>query len=183
MFISRGARTLRVPPGLAIPSWLGLGLLGVVAGAAWLGWRARRSVRSRPERAARAVFCGSAAAYAATSLVDFAEHFRLERARTGRYLAAVAVPPGETLNHVLTVGALAGLLVLARPLGARPIAARDVYVVVAPALILVLGWRDELVFHRRRARHREDMMHTVSHLGLAGMLAGLFASRVVDWDR
>ena len=171
------------PNDVVIPIWLGLGLAAVVAVAGFAGWRAKRRVRTRPERAARAVFVGSAIAYAGTSLVDFAEHLRLEKVRTGRYLAACEVPLGESANHVLTVATIVALLVLARPLPRERLEARDVFVLLAPAAITALGWRDEIVYHRRRSQHREDMMHTVSHIGLAGMLAGLFAARVVRRPR
>ena len=108
------------------------------------------------------------------------EHLRLEREATGRYLACAVVPIGETLNHAATIIVLLGLLVLAEPLG-HTRDWRDAWIVVGPAAFLALGWRDEIVYHRRRAAHREDIMHTVSHLAAGVMLTTLVLTRVVSW--
>jgi hypothetical protein len=116
------------------------------------------------------------------SYVDFREHFHLEKALTGRYFAARAVPLGETVNHAGSGLVLIALLVLARPL-APALNARDVLVLALPVLFLVLGLRDEFVFHRRRALHREDIMHTTAHLAGGALIASYLALRLVDWSR
>lgn len=133
-------------------------------------------------RFVRGIFFASAFGYLAVSLVDFWEHFRLEKEATGRYLAMSAVPFGESLNHAATVLILVSVLVLGRPLR-LPLELRDGYVLLAPALFLALGWRDELVYHRKRARHREDILHTVAHLAIGVMLFSFAAMRLVDWER
>jgi len=90
------------------------------------------------------------------------------------------VPPGETLNHMGTGAVVILLFVLARPLPPSP-AARDWLVVCAPALLLALGWRDELVYHRRRSAHREDMLHTVAHLASGVMICTFLSTRLFPW--
>jgi hypothetical protein len=153
--------------------------VSIVAGA-WLGFQDA----SRPDgqRLARAVFLGGGLAYLAVSTVDFWEHWRLEKLVSGRWLGWSVVPLGESLNHTATTIVLVSMLVLGRPLR-LPLEARDWWVLAAPAVFLFLGWRDELVFHRRRAQHREDIMHTLAHLAAGVMLAGFGASRLVDWGR
>jgi hypothetical protein len=131
-------------------------------------------------RLVRASFFASSFGYLAVSLLDFWEHFRLEHEATGRWLAARVVPPGETANHVATIAVVVALLVLARPLRA-PLGPRDLAVLLAPVAFLALGWRDELVYHRRRCAHREDIMHTVAHLAAGAMLSSFVAMRLVPW--
>ncbi|MEO6420000.1 MAG: hypothetical protein ABIP39_11360, partial [Polyangiaceae bacterium] len=157
-----------VPRALGIPWSLGAALTTMVAGGATAGALAERH-HALGEQVAHAIFLSSALGYATVSAVDFYEHFRLEKARTGRWLGAQVVPLGETINHALTLVVVLSLLLLARPLRA-PIEARDLFVILAPALFLALGWRDEIVYHRRRANHREDILHTVAHLAVGVML-------------
>jgi hypothetical protein len=88
---------------------------------------------------------------------------------------------GGTANHLATISVLIATLLLARPLPRERLAPRDWFVLFAPGLFLALGWRDELVYHRRRAVHREDMMHTVAHLAAGAMLAGFYATRTIPW--
>lgn len=167
------------PREVRIPSALGWGLaLSALAGLAYGAW----APGPLPFRVARAVMHGAGALYLAVSLVDFAEHFRLEKEASGRWLAWTAVPVGETVNHVLTVLVLLSFLVLARPLR-PPLAARDWWALVAPAAFLALGWRDELVYHRRRCAHREDIMHTTAHLAAGTMLTAFAVTRFVDWSQ
>ncbi len=125
----------------------------------------------------RAIFFAAAFAYLAVSSVDFWEHLRLEKVLTGRWLAFSAVPIAETVNHALTTSVLVLTFLLARPFP-EVLAPRDWYVVAAPVLYLALGWVDELVYHRRRAVHREDLMHTVSHLAGGAMLTAFYAMRL-----
>jgi len=160
-----------------IPRWLALAIALAVAAGVALGALTGPSV---PERVLRAVFYGAASGYAGASLVDFWEHFRLEKQATGRWLAATAIPIGESLNHLLTIAVLISMFVLARP-PASPPAARDFWIMLAPGAFLALGWRDEIVYHRRRAAHREDIMHTVAHLAAGAMLTAFYALRLVRW--
>lgn len=172
------AQTPRSPLGLRIPWWL-LGLTLALSGSgAIYGGKTARGAR----RLSRATLCASGLAYLTISLLDFAEHFRLERQLTGKWFSATAVPPGETVNHGLTLLTVLGALALARPLPEK-LAPRDLFALAAPALFLVLGWRDELVYHRRRALHREDLMHTVSHLAAGVMLTSLYLARGMSSPR
>lgn len=146
--------------GLAIAAGLALGVL----------------VGEGKARLPRALFYASAFAYLTTSIVDFWEHFRLEKLLTGKYLSATAVPVGETVNHTLTAAVLIYIFIAARPLPAV-LELRDWLVVAAPTVFLALGWRDEIVYHRRRATHREDIMHTIAHLAAGAMLATFYLLR------
>jgi hypothetical protein len=168
----------RLPRELRIPPWLGAGIGAAVAGGGLLGVAGRGA--PPPERLVRSIFYGSAFGYLTTSLLDFWEHFRLERAVTGHYLRCAAVPIGETLNHGATIATLVSLLALARP-PRRSL--RDLWVLAAPGVFLALGWRDELVYHRRRSTHREDIMHTVAHLAGGVMLASFYTMRLVSWHK
>jgi hypothetical protein len=158
-----------------VPAWLAAVVVGACAGGVALG---AMTGEGRPAlQVVRAVFFASAFAYLTVSTVDFWEHLRLEKQVAGRWLAWVAVPPGETVNHLMTTATLALVLLWARPLPAR-LEARDWFVLTAPVGYFVLGWIDELIYHRRRAVHREDLMHTVSHLAGGAMLAALYAMRL-----
>lgn len=118
------------------------------------------------------------AAYGASALRDLAEHFRLEKAATGRLWSWTVVGPAESALHVAI-----GLVVIAAALLARPLpdapALRDGFVLAAPFLFVGLGLADEIGFHRRRCDHREDMMHTVSHLLALAAFAALWVGRVL----
>ena len=151
--------------------------VAVVAGAAA---GATLSTGAPAYRLLRAIFFASAFAYLVLSLLDFWEHFRLERAATGRWWSMTVLPPGETLNHTATGAVIVALFVLARPLPSLP-AARDWFVLASPAIFLALGWRDELVYHRRRCAHREDIMHTVAHLAAGVMMCSYLSSRLLAW--
>jgi hypothetical protein len=170
----------RDPPDAALrPSALLAAAIAValVAGAA-LG--ALGSTGPGPYRVLRAIFFSSAFAYAVLSSLDFWEHFRLERAATGRWWSMRVLPPGETINHAATGAVIIALFVLARPLGPT-LAPRDWFVLVAPALFLALGWRDEIVYHRRRCAHREDIMHTTAHLAAGVMMCTYLSTRLFAW--
>ena len=156
-----------LPATLEIPRWAGAAIAGAVASGLVLG--ALREP-SAPRALAHAAFLGAAFGYLATSLIDFAEHFRLEKLSTGRLMTFAVIPLGESLNHVATVATILFILAFSRPLPAA-LEARDWLVLAAPLLFLALGWRDELVYHRRRAAHREDIMHTVAHLAAGAMLS------------
>ncbi len=170
----------RPPPDAALrPSTLlvaavALAIVGGAVGGATL------SVGNAPYRLMRAIFFAAAFAYLVVSLLDFWEHFRLERAATGRWWSMTVLPPGETLNHTATGAVIVALFVLARPLPSLP-AARDWFVLASPAIFLALGWRDEVVYHRRRCAHREDIMHTVAHLAAGVMMCSYLSTRLFAW--
>lgn len=134
------------------------------------------------QRLARAAAAGSGAAYAIISYIDFREHFLLEKALTGKWWSTRALPLGETLNHAGSGLTLLLLLLLARPVVDAP-TARDVVVFLLAPAFLLLGLRDEFVFHRRRSSHREDLMHTTAHLAGGALIASWLVLRVVDWSR
>ena len=167
------------PPGLRVPPLVGALIAAAVAAGPIVGARSRRA--PRPLRVVRAIFWSSALGYLVTSLVDFAEHFRLEKAATGRYLASAVVPVGETLNHAATIATVLSSLALARPVARRRLRARDAWLLAAPGVFLALGWRDEFVYHRKRSTHREDMMHTIPHLAAGIMWTTLYAMRLAKW--
>jgi hypothetical protein len=158
-----------VPEGLAIPRWLAIGVAATVA----IGIAVAFASVDGPKRIAAASFFAALYSYIFLSLADFAEHYRLERIATGSFFTFRVVPPGESLNHTATVATILVFLLGARPLPAA-LEPRDWAVLAAPAIFLVLGWRDEAVYHRRRSVHREDMLHTVSHLA-AGVMMVSFA--------
>ena len=173
------ARIEKVPPAVRVPPLLGGVIAAAVAAGPLVGLASRRA--TVPERAVRSIFWSAALGYLTTSLVDFAEHFRLEKLATGRYLRSAVVPPGETLNHAATIATVVSALALARPVRRRRLRARDAWLLAAPGVFLALGWRDELVYHRRRSTHREDMMHTIPHLAAGVMWTTLYALRLVRW--
>jgi len=165
-----------IPPELRIPAWFALlvagGMLagvavGLLTGEGTTAWRL-----------SRCIFLAAGYGYLAISLVDFAEHFRLEREVSGRWMSWQAIPIGESLNHLATVGTIVLVLVLGRRPPAEP-ELRDWLVIGAPAIFLLLGWRDEIVYHRRRAVHREDILHTTAHLAAGVMFAGFLSSTLL----
>lgn len=133
-----------------------------------------------PEAVARAGLALSLVAYLAASLLDLAEHFRLEREVSGRWLSWQAIPLGESGVHLAVTGVLIGAVALARPLPPEP-ALRDAFVLASPLLFLGLGWWDELAYHRRRALHREDILHTLSHLAAGALLAFVLIGSLAPW--
>lgn len=161
---------------LRVPRWLALGLAAAMAAGVAVGVATTRG----PAAAVllRAVFFAAAFAYLTVSLVDFWEHGRLERALGGGFFSTRALPLGESVNHALTTLTVVAFLALAR----HPppvLAARDWVMLAAPAAFLALGWRDELVYHRRRCAHREDLMHTVAHLAAGVMMCSFALSKMV----
>jgi hypothetical protein len=167
-------RTL--PPELRVRRWLGALVAAAIAAGVALALVATRGPALLV--AARALFFASAFAYLTVSIVDFSEHGRLERALGGQFFSTRAIPLGETINHVLTAISLAIFLALLRPTPLEP-TARDWIAAGALVAFWALGWRDELVYHRRRAAHREDIMHTVAHLAAGVMLASFVLSKLV----
>jgi hypothetical protein len=166
------------PADVRIPWWvLALAAAAIAAGVAQ---GLLESAQAPAERFLRCVYPACAYLYLALSAIDFAEHFRLEKAATGRFTSMVAVPLGETINHALTLSTITAAVLLARPLPAV-LEPRDVVVLGAPIAFLALGLRDELVYHRKRAKHREDIMHTTAHLTAGIMWATLFALRLTRW--
>src|SRR5439155_22274930 len=100
-----------LPPDLraSAAAWIALALslaAGVALGAA--------TGESAAHRIVRALFFAAAFSYFAISVIDFREHFLLERALTGRALSFAAIPVGETINHTLTVITVVSILVLLR---------------------------------------------------------------------
>ena len=169
-------RTL--PPELRLGRGWGAVIGAATVGGVVLGALSRRR-KPRGHRIARSVFFGSAFGYLTTSLLDFWEHQRMEKAVTGHYGRWTVVPPGETANHLLQIANVATMLGWAQP-RRRPRRLRDLWTLVAPGVFLALGWRDEAVYHRRRATHREDIMHTTAHLASGVMLAALYTMRALD---
>lgn len=165
------------PPEVRLPPWLVAAVGASVALGVALGASGDAPLG---QRVSSAVFHGGAFGYLSVSVVDFVEHLALERAAGGGWLSSRVIPLGESLNHLATVAVIVATLTLGRPLSAT-LDARDVFVLLAPALVMALGWRDEVVYHRRRCAHREDIMHTIAHLGLATMLSGFYATRLVPW--
>lgn len=170
---------LEAPPGLRVPPLVGTIIGAAVAAGPIVGATSRGA--PTPLRVLRSIFWSSALGYLVTSLADFAEHFRLEKQATGRYLSSTAIPVGETANHAATIATVVSALALARPLPKRRLRARDWWLLAAPGLFLALGWRDEFVYHRKRSTHREDMMHTIPHLAAGIMWTTLYAMRLRRW--
>ena len=169
-----------IPPHLKIPRWLtvaiAVAILWGIGGGTWLG-----AEMPPPQRLAFGINLAATYSFLAISLADFIEHFRLEHALTGKYLSWKAVPLGESINHLATVSTVITVMVVARPFPAI-LEWRDWLVLAAPAIYLALGWRDEVVFHRRRAERPEDLLHATAHLASAVMWVTLLLYRVVDWS-
>jgi hypothetical protein len=159
---------------VAIPRWLGGSLVALIGLGVGLGLLSKRSW---PERLSRASFFASGLAYVAMSLVDAAEHLRLEKEASGSYLSSVAVPRGESGIH-LAFFAAQGLCMGLGRLEHRPLRAQEALRFAAPLLLFGLGWSDELIYHRRRTQHREDIIHTAAHVANAAMLASFMAVRL-----
>jgi hypothetical protein len=156
---------------VAIPGWLGGSLAALVGLAAGIGLLSRKSW---PERLSRASFFASGLAYLGVTLVDIAEHLRLEKEATGSYFSAVAVPRAESYTHLAFFTAQ-GLCLKMAQLQGRSLRAPKTLRFAAPLLLLGSGWIDELIFHRRRTQHREDIIHTAAHVANAAMLASFTA--------
>lgn len=121
-----------------------------------------------------ACFCASIASYLVVVGLDLREHLRLEKFVTGRWIAWQVVPLGESILHSGIVSCLLGTLILSfwgPTLGPIPL-------LIATVGFFALGWCDELIYHRRRALHREDILHTVSHLAGGAVFATLLLSNM-----
>jgi hypothetical protein len=169
---------METPADVRIPWWVPA--VCTVAVAAGITDGLLGSARTPAERFLRCVYPACAFLYLTLSAVDFAEHFRLEKEATGRFTSMTAVPPGETVNHALTLSTIFAAILLARPLPAV-LEARDLVVLGAPIAFLALGLRDEIAYHRKRAKHREDIMHTTAHLTAGIMWTTLYALRLGNW--
>lgn len=169
-----------MPPSLRVPRWLPVALTTLLGGAGALGAFVAPQ-EGLAGRLANGVLYAAVTVYGAIALLDGIEHFRLEKHVTGRYFSWVVIPFSESIVHVVVIATLIGFLLLARPIGAG-IDVRDAIVLGAPLLFTAFGWCDELVFHRRRALHREDILHTLSHLTAGVLLASVFAARMLDWS-
>ena len=148
-----------------------------LAGGAALGALAGGSAQYR---LVRATFFASAFSYLVLSLLDFWEHFRLEQEATGRWWSMTVLPLGESINHAATGAVMIAMFVLARKLP-PVLAPRDWIVLASPVLFLLLGWHDEVSYHRRRCAHREDIMHTVAHLAAGVMMCTYLSTRLFVW--
>src|SRR5438477_8440472 len=101
-----------LPDELRIPTLVALGVPLAIAGGVALGL-----LRDGREPAlVRALFFGAAFAYLTVSLFAFWEHFRLEKAATGRWWGVTVIPLGESLNHAATSAVAIACLVLGPPL-------------------------------------------------------------------
>jgi hypothetical protein len=165
---------------MRLPQWLVVAIGVALATGPLAGIASRRL--SLPRRILRTLLVGSGLAYAVEVALDSAEHFRLERAVTGHWLRWQAVPLTESAIHTAILATNVSVLLLARP-PRHPLGVRDLWVLVAPAVFLGLGWADELRYHRRRATHRENVIHTTEHLAEGVMWAALYASRLPRWRR
>lgn len=168
-------REMPFPEALRLPRWLQAVLGGALLAGPLVGLASRKT--STPQRALRATLWTSGLAYAAAATLDLAEHFRLEKEVTGRYLTWKAIPPSEAMVHAGIIGTNLGALLLARPVK-RPYGPVDLFNMAAPALFLAFGWVDELGYHRRRTQHREDLIHTTQHLAEGVMWTALYATRL-----
>lgn len=177
-------RDTRLDPALRIPRWLGLCGGAVLALAAAVGI-ARRA--PAPVRVLRGILASSAAAYALTFVLDMAEHFRLEKALTGHRLRWKAVPLSESTLHATLLANLVAAIATARhPRRSGAVRGRDRMMLLAPAVFLAVGWLDELVYHRRRAPMREQIIHAVEHIAEGMMWTTLYALRMLarrGWAR
>jgi hypothetical protein len=173
----RPYKEMPLPRTLVIPRSLALTLAGGLPAAALAGFARRGSLA---QRVLRSILYGSTAAWAISAALDMAEHLRLEREVTGSHLHARALPLGESLVHAGIIFTNLSALVLARPLRRR-LGLRDVWLIVAPAVFLAFGWADEIGYHRRRAPHREEVIHAVEHLAEGIMWTSLYASRLIRW--
>ena len=133
------------------------------------------------QRFCNAVFYGSLYAYLAVVSLDLIEHFKLEKFVSGSYFMPVVIPWMETVLHGLIGLTIALVISLARPIH-TPLASRDWLLIILPVAFLFLGWADEVFFHRKRALHREDILHTTSHLVAGVMLVSLFLAKAINWE-
>ena len=170
-------RDTHLDPGLRIPRWLALSGGATLALAAAVGVAIRAPA---PVRALRGILASSTAAYAITFALDLAEHLRLEKALTGHRLRWTAVPLSESAVHTaLLVNLVAAVATARRPRRARALRRRDRTMLLAPAVFLAVGWLDELVYHRRRAPMREQIIHAVEHIAEGMMWTTLYALRML----
>lgn len=164
---------LVLPASMRIPRWLGGLAIGAAAAGALVG-AARAGARTH--RLLRAFASASAACYGVVACLDLAEHLRMEKELTGHYLRWDAVPLRESAVHAAIISVNVSSLALARPVR-KPERPHEFWVLAAPAVFLALGWIDELAFHRRRATHREDIIHTTEHLAEGVMWTTHYALR------
>src|SRR5881227_2895141 len=88
-----------LPEELRIPRWLGLVLATAMTAGVALGLLATAGAPAL--KLIRAIFFAGAFAYLTISIVDFWEHWRLEREAGGGLLTWRAMRFGETVNHWL----------------------------------------------------------------------------------
>ena len=177
---ARPFRELAVPPSVRVPGWLGVLFGAAAATGPVVGLLDRRAPLAR--RVVRSTLVGSTAVYAVSALLDLVEHLRLEKGATGRLLSCEIVPRTETAVHAALIATNLSVLGLVRPLR-RPMGLREGWILLAPVVFLALGWADELVYHRKRAPRRENVIHAVEHLAEGVMWTALYATRLVSWKR
>jgi hypothetical protein len=174
----RPYKEMPLPPTLAIPRPLAATLAAGIATAAFAGLARRRGPFA--QRVLRGILYGSVTAWAVSAALDLAEHLRLEKEVTGSYLHARALPLSESFVHAGIILTNLSALALARPLRKR-LGLLDVWLLAAPAVFLAFGCADEIGYHRRRAPHREEVIHAVEHLAEGIMWTSLYATRLVPW--
>ena len=106
-----------LPAALRVPVWLGAAI--AVASVAGLVQGFLSKGEPPGVRSLHATFLGAAYAYLTVSLVDFAEHYRLEKRLTGRYSTYQAIPLGESINHAATISVIAKTSCIRSPTSPR----------------------------------------------------------------
>jgi hypothetical protein len=162
-----------LPPGLRVPPFLWVALGSISCAGFFFGLLYAESFNRSTWPFA--CFCASIAAYIFVVALDMNEHIRLEKIVTGRWLGWKVVPLGESALHF----GIVGCLVTALSISFYPTGLDSAAVLIATIGFFGFGWCDELLYHRRRALHREDILHTVSHLTGGAVFATLFLSKFI----
>ena len=172
------SEVLELPPELKWPKWFPAVLVVMTAAGIAVGFLT--SHQGTFVTLSNALYYAALFVYVAVSLLDLWEHFRLEKYVTGKYINFVVVPIGESILHGAIVTVLILFTQLAHPLAENSFLL-NLFLLLAPVIFLCLGWMDELFYHRRRALHKEDILHTVSHLAAGTMMAALVIAKMINW--